>query len=363
MIEDIRAVLPKLAERDARDSETYPSANLADLRAAGLPIGPFPAELGGSGLSLLESVQTTELVASVSGSTALVLSMPLGLAVIFATSADAVPEQYRPRWQAQREWAAEAYRAGKLFAACNSERGAGGSLDATKTTAAAKGSGFALTGEKILASGGSNAAYFFSTAKVDPEQLPGCGVVEFFFVPTAAPGVEILDDWDGFGMRSTESHTVRYNDAVAEDYLGFPDFINIVQPLQAWFCLFAAIPLGAVGGMLAALSSPAPTSPALRLRLAEATMRLEALQAYLYETAREWQPGAPPAYRARVLRAKTHVTQESARLAADLFALSGGRSYRRGNPVARAFADTFAGTALRPPLALGLETLTEQFGA
>jgi hypothetical protein len=72
---------------------------------------------------------------------------------------------------------------------------------------------------------------------------------------------------------------------------------------------------------------------------------------------------AGPAYAARVLRTKTYVTQEATRLAAELFALSGGRHYRRGSALARLLADSFAGTALRPPLAQALDTLTEQFGA
>jgi alkylation response protein AidB-like acyl-CoA dehydrogenase len=363
ILEDVQELAGRLAERDAANPEAYPAANLADLRAIGLPLAPFPAELGGCGLSLEGAVRAIEMVASASGSTALILSMPLGLAGIWGLAPEVAPEGQRTRWASQREWAASGYAAGKLFAACNSEKGAGGSLAATQTVATAEGGTFRLTGEKILASGGRNADYFFSTAKPDPAELPGSGVVEFFLVRVDAPGVQVMDDWDGFGMRSTESHTVRYSSAPAEDYLGFPNFIELVQPLQYWFCLFAAIPLGCVRGMLESLSRPAPASPALRLRYADATMRYEALRAYLLESARDWRPAAPPEYRARVLRTKTYVTQEAARLATDLFSLSGGRSYRRGNPVARAFTDVFAGTALRPPLALALDTLIESFGS
>ncbi len=90
-------------------------------------------------------------------------------------------------------------------------------------------------------------------------------------------------------------------------------------------------------------------------------MRYEALRAYLMETAGGFRASAGPQYAARVLRTKTYVTQEATRLCAELFALSGGRHYTRSGSVARAFADSFAGTALRPPLALGLDLLTEQF--
>ena len=169
------------------------------------------------------------------------------------------------------------------------------------------------------------AGMFFSTAKVDPSEMPGCGVVEVFFVRPTATGVEILNDWDGFGMRSTESHTVRYHAVPAEGILGFPNFIQIVPPLSYSFALFAAIPLGCAAVIRRELSTPAPASAALRVRLSDAQMREESLRAYLHETARAWTAGAGPAYAALALRTKTYVTQEATRLCAELFALSGGR--------------------------------------
>ncbi|MEX2080322.1 MAG: acyl-CoA dehydrogenase family protein [Dehalococcoidia bacterium] len=355
-------ILPRLAERDARDPEAYPAENVADLQAARIPAAPFPVELGGLGWDLRTAVLATEAVATVSPSTALLLVMPMGLAGVYSASPDVAPTAHRKSWLEQVDLVAAHYREGLVYAACNSEKGAGGSLAATKTIATKGSDGlFRLTGEKILASSGRHAAYFFSTAKVTQEDLPGAGVVEFFFVPVGAEGVRILDDWDGFGMRSTESQTVEYAAAPAESMLGFPNFVELFQPLQYWFCLFAAIPLGCARAILQSLSNPEPQSPALRLRLSEAAMRYEALQAYLLETASNWRPGAGPSYAARVLRTKTYVSQEATKLAAELFALSGGRSYRRGHPLARALADSFAGTALRPPLALGLETLMENF--
>ena len=90
-------------------------------------------------------------------------------------------------------------------------------------------------------------------------------------------------------------------------------------------------------------------------------MRVEALAAYLHETAAAWRPAAGSGYAARVLRTKTFVASEATKLCAELFALGGGRHYRRGDPAARFLADSFAGTALRPPLALALDALVEQF--
>src|SRR5439155_15649318 len=185
----------------------------------------------------------------------------------------------------------------------------------------------------------------------------------FFLVRPGARGVEILDDWNGFGMRSTESQTVRYTSARAEGIAGFPNFIEVVQPLTYWFALFAAIPLGCAAAIRRELSTPAPASAVLRMRLSDAEMREESLRAYLHETARAWRPGAGPAYAARSLRTKTYVTQEATKLCAELFALSGGRHYTRDGRLARTLAASFAGTALRPPLPLALETLLQQFSA
>lgn len=362
MVDRVRELAPAFAEREADDPETFPAANLDDLKAAGVLTSPFAAAQGGDGASLVEAVQAVELVARASASTALLLSMPLGLAGVYALGPAAAPEAHRQAWEEQIDRVAGEYRAGKFYAACNSEKGAGGSLASTRTVAARlPDGGFALSGEKILASSGRYGDYFFSTAKVKPEEMPGCGVVELFFLRTDAPGVEILSDWNGFGMRSTESQTVRYTGARADSLMGFPNFIEAVAPLQYWFCLFAAIPLGCAASMLDVLGEPAPQSPALRVRLNDAVMRIEALRAYLHEAACGWRAAAGPAYAARVLRTKTYVTQESTRLCAELFALSGGRHYLRGGALARALADSFAGTALRPPLPLALDQMTENF--
>lgn len=362
MLRDLIDLLPSIQESPETRGETYPSASVRALFEAGIIIAPFAPAAGGESATLRDCSAAIRDLAAASPSLALIASMPVGLAGLYGVHPEAVPVSHRDDWLAQADQVAANYRTHELYAACNSEKGAGGSLAATRTVVTRAASGeFRLTGDKILATSGRFATHFFSTAKVEPSDLPGAGVVEFFLVRTDAPGVEILDDWDGFGMRSTESQTVRYNDAPATALMGFPNLIEILQPMQYWYCLFAAIPLGCAWAILHELAMPAPQSPALKLRLAEATMRLESLDAYLEQVAVEWRPSAGPAYAARVLRMKSYVTQESTKLCAELFALAGGRHYRRTGRVAGLLADAFAGTALRPPLSLALETLSETF--
>ncbi len=361
IVEGVRELGEAFTERESGAPDVYPEQNIVALKELGVLMAPLPLELGGSAATLPDAVKITQALAEASGSTALIVSMPLGLAGIYALGDEIAPDHYRDAWMAQRDRVAAEYRAGKTYAACNSEKGAGGSLKDIKAIAEVDAANaYRISGDKILASSGRYADYFFSTAHLRPDAASD-SVVEFFLVPAHGDGVEIMSDWNGFGMRATESQSVRYQNAAAEDLMGFPNFIDTVEPISYWFVLFAAIPLGCAHAILRSLATPAPSSPALRLRFADALMRYEALSAYVMQTAEQWRPAAGRDYGLRVLRMKTYVTQESTKLCAELFALSGGRHYSRSSPVARAFADSFAGTALRPPLALGLAQLTQQF--
>src|SRR5688572_3102295 len=192
-------LLPLIAEQEQNHPEAYPEKSIRALFDSGIIAGPFAEDLGGHGMTLVEVVSVLETIASVSPSVALIASMPLGLAGIYGLDNEIAPDAHRIAFAEQTACVAADYRAGRLYAACNSEKGAGGSLAATKTMAVRQTDGvFALSGEKILASAGRNAATFFSSAKVTADDLPGAGVVEFFLVDVASEGVEILNDWDGF---------------------------------------------------------------------------------------------------------------------------------------------------------------------
>jgi alkylation response protein AidB-like acyl-CoA dehydrogenase len=362
ILSDLEDLANGFTERDAAAPDAYPADNIADVKRSGVLLAPFPEHLGGAGATLMDAVKATEVVARRSPGTALMMSMPLGLGCMYGPSDDGTPDEHRTAWNEQRDAVAAEVRAGKWYAACNSEKGAGGSLAATKTTARLDDGAWHGTGDKILATTGKYADYFFASAKVTQDDLPGAGIVEFFYVRTDAPGVTIADDWDGFGMRATESQSVHYEDAPATGMMGYPNFIAAASPVTLWYCLFPAVSLGCAAAILEQIGSPAPQSPAVRLRLAEAQMRIEAMRANLHETA-VLRAGAPDpgSMTMRVVRAKTYVTQEATKLCAELFALSGGRHYSRTSPVARALADSFAGTALRPPLSLALDMLVENF--
>jgi len=358
LIDDLRFRLSTFSERENADPEVYPAMDIAELFSIGMMSAPFPKYLGGGGLSCEECVSLIIELAAAAPSTALIACMPMGLAAGATAATTAAPPDHRAKAQDLLERVVADFSKQRLYAACNSERSAGGALSVMNTVARRDASGqFRITGEKILASGGKHAATFFSGASVGQTDLPGAAAVEFFLIDASSPGVHVQSDWNGLGMRSSESHTVLYEDAPAREILGYPMLLEIAQPWAFSFCLFTAIPLGCARGILQEMSTPVPTSPAVRLRLVEAQMRYEAARAYLLETARGWEPGSSEAWRSRVVRTKSYVAQEMTRLCGELFALSGGRHYRRSSRVARLMEASYAGTALRPPLPLALDVM------
>ena len=134
-------LLPLIADQERNHPEAYPEKSIRALFDAGIIAGPFAEDLGGQGMKLVEAVSVLETIASASPSVALIASMPLGLAGIYGLDNEIAPDAHRAAFAAQTARVAADYRAGRIYAACNSEKGAGGSLAATKTVAARQSDG------------------------------------------------------------------------------------------------------------------------------------------------------------------------------------------------------------------------------
>src|SRR5688500_19443057 len=92
-----------MIDRDDSDPESYPKANVQALYDGGIVAAPFPAALGGADWRLEDSVSAIEAIAAASPSTALIVSMPLGLAGDYGLGPDIAPSAHHPAWSAQRE--------------------------------------------------------------------------------------------------------------------------------------------------------------------------------------------------------------------------------------------------------------------
>lgn len=164
----------------------------------------LPVEKGGSGYSLRE----------------------LFSAVIDLASADpTVAHIYRTHFWLTEEFLAlhtdnaarflDLVADGKVFGNATSERGSKAAGDfAFNTTLAPEGDHFVLNGEKFYTTGTLFSDY------VSVWTVKGTTLTSVV-VPTDREGVEILDDWDGFGQRRTGSGTTRFTNVVvyAEDII------------------------------------------------------------------------------------------------------------------------------------------------
>lgn len=96
-----------------------------------------------------------------------------------------------------------------------------------------------------------NGAKFYTTGSIYADWINlgatnGSGDPIAALVPTVAPGVEILDDWDGFGQAMSGSGTARFNDVVLEPFHIKPDAARFPYT-QAFFQLVHLASLAGIG--------------------------------------------------------------------------------------------------------------------
>jgi SfnB family sulfur acquisition oxidoreductase len=105
--------------------------------------------------------------------------------------------------------------AGATVANAQSEFGTKHVRDYRTTLTAAAAGEWRLNGEKFYCTGSLFADYLAVLAHRGPD-----GPLHVAWVPADAPGVEIVDDWDAVGQRTTGSGTVRLHDvAVTDDWI------------------------------------------------------------------------------------------------------------------------------------------------
>ncbi|MCG7597373.1 acyl-CoA dehydrogenase family protein [Mycobacterium sp. PSTR-4-N] len=200
----LRDIAAGAADRDRHDEN--PVDQVAALKRAGFGTLRLPASFGGPGLTVPQLFSAVIDVARAD---------PI-VAHIFRTHFWFVEERLRthhdgadPRSAA---WLSTVAR-GKTFGNAFSEKGAQavGSLVFNTRLLPAEG-GYRLDGTKFYSTGTLFSDYLTVTATTDHDS------VATVVVPADRPGVQIIDDWDGFGQRRTGTGTTVFTDvAVSQD--------------------------------------------------------------------------------------------------------------------------------------------------
>ncbi|MFJ7043569.1 SfnB family sulfur acquisition oxidoreductase [Streptomyces sp. NPDC101112] len=334
-------VAAKLAEEfragaSERDAERrLPRAELDRLSASGLLAVTVPAEHGGADVRQETLAEIFRLLASADASLAQIPQSHFAYVNVIRRQGTAE----------QREFFFGELLAGRRFGNAQSEAGTRHVQDIrTRLTPLTDGS-YRLDGVKHYATGALFAHWIPVLARAEDDHP------HVAYVPRNAPGLTVVDDWDGLGQRTTASGTVRLEgvrvpaDRVVPHHLTFrgPQLHGAVAQL-----LHAAIDVGIADGALAeAVTFVRTTSrpwfeaevetpaedPLLVQRFGELAVRARASRALLREAAR-----AVDAARAdltddsaaeasiAVATAKAHAARSAVEVASSLFEVCGTRS-------------------------------------
>ncbi|KAF1047155.1 acyl-CoA dehydrogenase family protein [Xylophilus sp.] len=199
----LRPLLARIAAGAVERDRTHhlPREEIAALRAEGFARLRLPQEWGGQGATLPEYFA---LLIELSEADPNITNALRSHGGFVEELLDVEPGAWRDRWLARAG-------AGDLVGSGFSESG-----DAPVGTYATRlerqgGGRWLLNGGKYYTTGSLYADWIHLGAVDEAGQPVGA------LVPTSAPGVEITDDWDGFGQRLTASGTVRFTDVALDD--------------------------------------------------------------------------------------------------------------------------------------------------
>jgi alkylation response protein AidB-like acyl-CoA dehydrogenase len=344
------ALRPALAERaGSHDLDgSFPEADFADLRAAGLLGLMAPVRLGGIGASFTDYAEVAMALGAGNGSTALIFNMHASVTGALALTDEdlarslGVPESFFDA----RDMVLRGAVAGRLYAVAMSERGAGSRLSKVTTSYEQVDGGWHITGEKTFCSGAGHADAYLVVARRGDD-------ISQFLVP-AGPGVVVVPTWDSLGMRATCSHDIQLDVVVPPDaLLGQVEGMALLlaQVMPQWLVAsYSAVYVGVASAALDAARAYVDERglgrlPMVRARLGRADAQVAAAREVVRAMARAVTAAPGEAETNRwVWRAKLVAGETAMSVAASLLEACGTAATRRGSTLERLYRDARCGS-------------------
>jgi alkylation response protein AidB-like acyl-CoA dehydrogenase len=341
----------ELADRTA----SYPEASLQALRHAGLWGLRVSREHGGLGADLLSTCLIVEELAKKCPSTAMCYKMHLEASEVISRvpTAEQVDRFLKPM------------AAGEVFATVagseswtdGSNWSSGRQLSAVSKVAG----GYRIENvRKSYVTSAGHASHFFFLCRVGQETP--AGEISLLFVERDQVEAEILEPWQGLGLRGNESCPMRFNGFVPEanrigpEHKAMSEATGLFQPVLGLTYAAAYLGIGSGAYELAvtegnrefATGSRRLESPVNQRRLAELATRIEAAQTLLHAAAAAFDGGRLPSL-LPVLQAKVTCSETAVQVTQELMTMFGGTAFAARLPFERYFRDARAGLIMALP--------------
>jgi alkylation response protein AidB-like acyl-CoA dehydrogenase len=296
--ERLRALEPLLGEfrkrmREYDERSEFPAPNFEELKARGLHCLTIPEEYGGAGFwrgtKFCDWYEILETMAKWDPSTSQLLQIHGHATGIL--SWHGTPEQ-------KKKFLREVAEEGKLIASAGSEADPNAKAgEGMKSEMHPVEGGYRLNCFKHFASLGPAADYFMIWTTV-PGDTPLSQRQLFALVPRNGEGVELVNEWDVLGMRSTVSWGVKITDHFVphERVIGTPGCW--VKDPRTFTLAYVANHIGSAEGALEIAVDFVKSRPDLRgadtvkAALGDLQSRLFAARSALYTAAKQWELAA-----------------------------------------------------------------------
>ena len=353
---------------------TFPIENVTAMKKSGFSAAGVPVEFGGMGVtSVHDCIVALNRLGRGEASTPLAYTMHLSRTL---STARALRLAIASGNQARRRRSEEMLKkigAGELFiTVANSERGA--DVRTSKTLATKTDGGWLFNGTKTFATGSPAADVLAVRARYITES--GEERMGATIAPIDRPGVKIMNNWDGLGMRASGSH-----DVVFTDYFGSDEEFDDTGKYGEFNAPFLALGTNSSMGLSSIFLGIAETAhelaisainrrdgslyPMNQTTIAENEIDLAAARGILsrgaqyydefYQTGVEFPVGEidnSPETAFKMIKngacTKKFVMETAATIVDRCVTLYGGGAYVSDNPMAKLYRDVRAGQFMQP---------------
>lgn len=331
--------LPGVIERDS--TMTYPTEQmrkLGELGFMGMMVSP---DYGGGGMDSMSYVLAMEELSKVDNSCSVAVSVNNSLVCwgVETYGTEAQKLKYLPQ-----------IASGETIGAfCLSEPEAGSDATSQRTTAEDKGDYYLLNGTKNWITNGSSSKIHLVIAQTDPEK--GHKGINAFIVEAGWDGVVVGAKEDKLGIRSSDTHTILYNDVkvpkenrIGEDGFGFTFAMKVLSGGRIGI---AAQALGIAAGAYElslkyanereAFGKKISQHQAIAFKIADMATDIEAARMMVYRAA--WLKDAHQNYDAASAMAKLYASSVAMKHTVEAVQIHGGYGFVKEYHVERLMRD------------------------